>query len=129
MQYGRWRAPVDSVVNALRGADPNHLLIEVDDAIWRAEQIVSKSEPSLLQPDETADYRLREFRDELRNGLRKLLRNETSNEAWREALNLLENPRLRVPRHPRTIFKSNLGHQLGSVAVEPGKPMVTSSIP
>jgi hypothetical protein len=104
VQYGRWRVPVDSVVTALRGADPNHLLIEVDDAIWQAEQVASKSEPSLLQRDETRDYRVREFRAELRNRLRKLLGNEPSNEGWREALSLLENPRLRVARaagHPK----------------------------
>ena len=113
MQYGRWRAPVESVVTALRGADQSHLLIEVDDTIWRAEQIVSKSAPSLLQPDETRDYRVREFRAELRNGLRKLLCNEPSNKVWREALNLLENPRLRGLRHqrPERMGNSGLGHR------------------
>jgi hypothetical protein len=96
VQYGRWRVPVDSVVTALRDADPNRFVGEVDDAIWRAEQIASKSEPSLLQPDETRDYRVREFRAELRNRLRKLLRNEPSNEVWRQGLNLVENPGLRL---------------------------------
>ena len=101
MRHFRWQATVDSVVTALQAAHPNRLRIDVEDAIQRAEQIVSKSEPSRLQPDETRDYRVREFRAELRNGLFKLLRDEPSNEAWREALTLLENPRLRVEEHRR----------------------------
>jgi hypothetical protein len=101
MRHFRWQATVNNVVTALQALDPNRLRIDVDDTIRRAEQIVSKSEPSRLQPDETRDYRVREFRAELRNGLLKLLRDEPSNEVWREALTLLEKPRLRVAEHRR----------------------------
>jgi hypothetical protein len=96
MRHFRWEAAVDSVLTALQAADPNRLRIDVDDTIRRAEQIASKSEPSRLQPDETRDYRVREFRAELRNELLKLLRGEPSNQAGREALTLLENPRMRA---------------------------------
>jgi hypothetical protein len=99
MRHFRWQATVDSVLAALQVADPNRLRIEVEDTMRRFEQIVSKSEPSLFQPEETRDYRIREFRAELRNGLLKLLRDDPSNEACREALTLLENPRLRASLH------------------------------
>lgn len=96
MRNFRWRATVDSVLTALPTADPNRLRIDIDNTIRGAEQVVSRSEPSRLQPDETRDYRVREFRAELRNGLLKLLRDDPLNEVWREALTLLENPRLRA---------------------------------
>jgi hypothetical protein len=99
MRHFRWQATIESVVAALQAAHPNRLRIDVEEAIRLAEQLVSKSEPSRLQPDETRDYRLREFRAELRNGLLKLLRDEPSNETWREALTQLENPRFRVAAH------------------------------
>ncbi len=62
MRHFRWQATVDSVLAALQVADPNRLRIEVEDTMRRFEQIVSKSEPSLFQPEETRDYRIREFR-------------------------------------------------------------------
>lgn len=99
MRHFRWQTNIESVVTALQAAQPHRLRIEVEEAIRSAEQLVSKSEPSRLQPDETRDYRVREFRAELRNGLLKLLRDEPSNEAWREALMLLDNPRLRLAAH------------------------------
>jgi len=103
MRQFRWQATVDGVLAALQAADSNRLRTDVDNAIRRAEQIVSRSEPSRLQPDETRDYRVRDFRAELRNGLLKVLRDEPSNEAWREALTLLENPRLRASLHRQPV--------------------------
>ena len=107
MRHFRWQGTVDSVLAALQLADPTRLRIEVDDTMRRFEQIVSKSQPSRFQPEETRDYRIREFRAELRNGLLKLLRDDPSNEVWREALRLLENPRLRESDRKSTRLNSS----------------------
>jgi hypothetical protein len=101
MRHFRWQVIVESVVTALHAAHPSRLRTEVEEAIRRAEQIVSKSEPSRLQPDEPRDYRVREFRAELRSELVKRLRDEPSNQAWREAITLLDNPWLQVAPHRR----------------------------
>jgi hydroxypyruvate isomerase len=74
--------------------------INIDHAISEAEARASQSEA--IPVGETPEQRKREFHEALRKILRVAQDRDSSNkDVWTEALHLLDNPRVRVPKHNR----------------------------
>ena len=97
----RWQAMFDRLVDSLGSPviDPDHLRIGIDDELWRFEQEARSAEA--IDVLETPEQRVSEFQDELRKKLGELSNTDLENKVWREALMLLDNPRLRVPDDKR----------------------------
>ena len=98
----RWQGVIETLLAILERANRGQrgLRIEIDDAIWETEQIVMyRSESSRL--GESSEDRRREFHAELRPQVVERLKNDPFNRIWEEALELLDNPWLRVPDHQR----------------------------
>jgi len=99
---GRWHELIDNLCTILGRETPGTegFRINIDHAISEAEAHASQAEA--IPVGETPEQRKQEFQEALRKILRVAQDRDSSNkDVWTEALHLLDNPRVRVPKHNR----------------------------
>jgi len=99
---GRWHELIDNLCTILGRETPGTegFRINIDHAI--SEAVARASQSEAIPVGETPEQRKREFQEALRKILRVAQdRDSSAKDVWTEALHLLDNPRVRVPKHNR----------------------------
>jgi hypothetical protein len=101
----RWQEVIDNLLGDLEPEVPGAegFRVNIDHKIAEAEKIARAAAPA--RPDETPERRLHSFQTELIETLSERLKRDPANKIWLEARALLENQRLRVPKHRRPDLK------------------------
>ena len=96
----RWQKIIDNLLTDLEKLTPSaeRFRIKVDDKIYEGEILAAHAESATR--DETPKQRRQDFLTALHQALR-----DREPRVWKEALHLLDNPKLRVPDDKRPLLK------------------------